>query len=59
MCMRQNACVQFVHMRLHLSVHASPTCQISMYEVVYCILVVLILLLVLADFNYKSVDLSQ
>ena len=52
-------CKLFVHMRLRLSVDASPTRQISMYEVAYCILIVLILLLVLADFNYKSVDLNQ
>ena len=56
MCMRRNACVQFGHTRLRLSVHASPTRLINMYEVAYCIL---ILLLVLADFNCKSVDLNQ
>ena len=43
--MQRNACVQFVHMRLRLSVHASLTRQISMY-VVACILVVVILLLI-------------
>ena len=59
MCMRRNACAQFGHTRLHLSVQASLTCLISMYEVAYCILIVLILLLVLADFNCKSVDLNQ
>ena len=32
---------------------------ISMNEVAYCTLIVLILLLVLADFNCKSVDLNQ
>ena len=59
MCMRRNACAQFGHTRLCLSVHASPTCLISMYEVAYCILIVLILLLVLVDFKCKSVDLNQ
>ena len=59
MCMRRNACAQFGHTRLRLSVHASPNCLISMYEVAYCILIVLILLLVLEDFNCKSVDLNQ
>ena len=59
MCMRRNACAQFVHTRLRLSVHASLTRLISMIEVAYCILIVLILLLVLADFNCKSVDLNQ
>ena len=59
MCMRRNACAQFVHTRLRLSVHASLTRLISMIEVAYCILIVLILLLVLADFNCKLVDLNQ
>ena len=54
MCVH-NLCI----MRLHLSVHASPTRLISMNEVAYCILIVLILLLVLVDFNCKSVDLNQ
>ena len=54
--MGRNACAQFVHMRLRLSVHASLTCLISMIEVAYCRL---IFLLVLADFNCKSVDLNQ
>ena len=57
--MRRNACAQFGHTRLCLSVHASPTRLISMNEVAYCILIVLILLLVLVDFNCKSVDLNQ
>ena len=59
MCMRRNVCAQFVHTRLRLSVHASLTRLISMIEVAYCILFVLILLLVLADFICKSVDLNQ
>ena len=46
MFMQRNARVQFVHMCLRLSVHASLTRQISMYVVAYCILVVLILLLI-------------
>ena len=56
MCMRRNACAQFGHTCLCLSVHASPTRLIYMYEVAYCRL---IFLLVLADFNCKSVDLNQ
>ena len=47
-------CAQFVHTRRRLSVHAFPTHLISMYELAYCLLRVLILLLVLAAVYFKS-----
>ena len=60
MCMRRNACAQFVHTRLRrVYMHLRLDRLISMNEVTYCTLIVLILLLVLADFNCKSVDLNQ
>ena len=50
----QHACAQFAYTRLHLSVRAFLTCLISMYELAYCLLCVLILLLVLAAIHCKS-----
>ena len=44
----RNACAQFAYTCLHLSVRAFPTRLISMYELAYCLLRVLILLLVIA-----------
>ena len=52
-CVR-NACVQFAYTRRHLIVRAFPMHLISMYELAYCLLRVLILLLVLADIYCKS-----
>ena len=50
----QHACAQFVYTRLRLSMRAFPTRLISMYELAYCPLRVLILLLVLAAVHCKS-----
>ena len=52
-CVR-NTCAQFAYKRLRLSVRAFPTHLISMYELAYCLLRVLILLLVLAAIHCKS-----
>ena len=52
-CVR-NACAQFAYNHLRLSVRAFPTRLISMYELAYCLLRVLILLLVLVAVHCKS-----
>ena len=52
-CVR-HACAQSAYTRLRLSVRAFPTRLISVYELAYCPLRVLILLLVLAAVHCKS-----